>query len=224
MLLKGFVFDFDGLIVDTEMPQFIVFREEFAKLGAAFTYKDWWKIIGTGYDAYNPFDALSCVAGDHRDAAYFRKRIDGRVDDLLNQTQPLPGVVDFIREAQRLGIPMAVASSSPRAWVRGHLERIGLLDAFDTVITSADVHQVKPDPELYQLAVRRLNLQPEECVAFEDSLNGIKSAKGAGLTCIAIPNEITREMPLAMADWIVESFTGLNVQDVLQLTKNTKTV
>ncbi len=224
MHMSGLVFDFDGLIVDTEMPQFIIFQEEFKKLGFAYTYKDWWKIIGSGYGEYNPYEHLASLAGDHHDADNFKKSIDGRIRALLNQAQPLPGVVDFINEARRMRIPMAVASSSPQGWVHGHLKRIGLFSAFDKIITSADVTNVKPDPEIFRLAVESLGLKPDQCVAFEDSLNGIKSAKAAGLYCIAIPNDITRSMPLDLADRIVASFNDLRIEDVLELTNRTKYV
>ena len=224
MQVKGFIFDFDGLILDTESPQFVIFHDEFAKYGVAFTYQDWWKVIGTGFGFYNPFEHLASLAGDHHNSAYFRQMIDQQIAEALDQTQPFPGVVPFIQEAYRLNIPMAVASSSERSWVRGQLKRVGLLDSFSRVITADDVSQVKPDPELYVAAASSLKLQPAECIAFEDSLNGIKSAKAAGIYCIAIPNEITREMPLQMADQIVQSFSELRIQDLLALTINTNIV
>lgn len=224
MQAKGFIFDFDGLILDTESPQFVIFHDEFAKYGVTFTYQDWWKVIGTGFAEYNPFDHLARLAGDHHDSAYFHEMIDRQIAEKLDQTQPFPGVVRFIQEARRLNIPMAVASSSECSWVRGQLKRIGLLDSFSSVITSDDVSQVKPDPELYLAAASSLKLQPAECIAFEDSLNGIKSAKAAGIYCIAIPNEITLEMPLHMADQIVHSFNDLRLQDLLALTINTNIV
>lgn len=224
MQAKGFIFDFDGLILDTESPQFVIFRDEFAKYGVTFTYEDWWKVIGTGFGVYNPFDHLARLADDHHDSAYFRQMIDRQIAEALDQTQPFPGVVPFIQDARRMNIPMAVASSSDRDWVRRQLSRIGLLDFFSSVITADDVSQVKPDPELYLVAARSLKLQPVECIAFEDSLNGIKSAKAAGIYCIAIPNEITLEMPLEMADQIVRSFSELRIQELMELTINTNIV
>ncbi len=224
MQAKGFIFDFDGLILDTESPQFLIFRDEFAKYGVAFTYQDWWKVIGTGFAEYNPFEHLASLAGDHHNSEYFHQLIDRQIAEKLDQAQPFPGVVPFIQAARRLKIPMAVASSSERSWVRGQLKRLGLLGSFSSVITADDVSQVKPDPELYLVAARSLKLHPAECIAFEDSLNGIKSAKAAGIYCIAIPNEITLEMPLQMADQIVRSFSDLRIQDLLTLTIDTNIV
>lgn len=224
MQAKGFIFDFDGLILDTESPQFVIFHKEFARFGVTFTYQDWWKVIGSGFAEYNPFDHLASLADDHHDSAYFRQMIDRQIAEALDQAQPFPGVVPFIQDAMRLQLPMAVASSSDQDWVCRQLTRIGLLDCFSSVITADDVSQVKPDPELYLVAARSLKLQPAECIAFEDSLNGIKSAKAAGIYCIAIPNEITRKMPLEMADQIVPSFSDLRIHDLLALTINTNIV
>lgn len=141
--------------------------------------------------------------------------IDERVDERLNRMSPFPGVVDFIRHAFQMGIPMSVASSSSRQWVYHHLDRLELTPLFQHILTVDDVHLPKPDPELYILAASRMGISASELTAFEDSLNGIKAAKAAGLYCIAIPNDMTREMNLNQADKVVNSFTELAVAGVL---------
>jgi len=214
-MIKGFVFDFDGLILDTETPLFEVYRELFADYGVEISLHQWWKIIGTGLGEYNPLEHLVQVAGDHHHKEDFRALIDERVDERLNRMSPFPGVVDFIRHAFQMGIPMSVASSSSRQWVHHHLDRLELTPLFQHILTVDDVHLPKPDPELYILAASRMGISASELTAFEDSLNGIKAAKAAGLYCIAIPNDMTREMNLNQADKVVNSFTELAVAGVL---------
>lgn len=215
MPIKGFVFDFDGLILDTEIPLFEVYRELFAGYGVEITMRQWWRIIGTGHGEYDPLEHLVQVSGDHHTTSDFSQLINERVDERLKSMAPLPGVVDFIQQANRLNISMAVASSSSRAWVFRHLDRLGLTSSFQHILTFDDVQHPKPDPELYLLAASRLNISPANLIAFEDSYNGIKAAKAANLYCIAVPNEMTREMQLDQADKIVGSFTELSVSDLL---------
>jgi len=119
-----------------------------------------------------------------------------------------------IADAQRLGLALGVASSSTTQWVHGHLRRLNLIHHFQTLCTREDVAEVKPDPELYALAVSRLGVEPHEAVALEDSPNGIASAKAAGLFCVAIPNPLTAGMSLSAADIRVPSLTVLSLSNI----------
>jgi HAD superfamily hydrolase (TIGR01509 family) len=128
----------------------------------------------------------------------------------MDEVELLPGVEAFIKQANDLGLPMAVASSSSAEWVIGHLERFRLRHYFKSVVTSEDVQHVKPEPDLYLLALQNLGLSNVSVLAFEDSPNGIKAAKAAGLHCLAVPNLITREMDLQQADKMYGSFLELH--------------
>ena len=210
MKFSGFIFDFDGLILDTEMPRFTAWQEEFAKLGFPLTFRDWWKTIGTGPSAYDPAKHLYELTKGRVDPVAINRSANIRADELVASAQLLPGVEDFIQTAAKAGKPMAVASSSDYEWVIGHLTRFDLLPYFMAVFTARDVKNVKPDPALYLLATEKFGLPASSILAFEDSPNGIKAAKAAGLHCLAVPNRITSEMDLSSADLIVESFTGLH--------------
>jgi HAD superfamily hydrolase (TIGR01509 family) len=218
MAMQGFVFDFDGLILDTETPLFNTYKRVFAEYGYNLTLQEWSRIIGTGHTVYDPLDHLVQVAGDHHDRSAFARRIDREVGEILQSQPAMPGVVAFIEGASAEHIPMAVCSSSSRAWVQGHLQRIQLLHHFQQVVTLDDVTMPKPDPQLYLLAASHLGLLPEDLVAFEDSLNGVRAAKAAGLYCIAVPNEMTRSMNLELADQVVSSFLELSLDNILSLT------
>lgn len=210
MIFKGFIFDFDGLILDTEIPRFTAWQEAFSKYGFPLTYRDWWKTIGTGPTAYDPGKHLYDLTQEKVDIPSLRLSVNTRTDELLQEAELLPGVKDFIKTAHHLRMPMAVASSSDRSWVISNLEKFNILEFFEVVFTSEDVEKVKPDPELYLRALQHLSLPANSAVAFEDSPNGIKSAKQAGLRCVAVPNRITREMDLSAADLIISSFEEIS--------------
>jgi HAD superfamily hydrolase (TIGR01509 family) len=124
---------------------------------------------------------------------------------------PLPGVVDRMDEARRLGLGIAVASSSSRRWVETHLARLGLRAKVDAVLTKDDVARVKPFPDLYLAAAAALGVAPAACVTFEDSANGVKAAKAAGMTCYAVPNPITKDLVFDAADGVLGSLADITL-------------
>lgn len=219
MALKGIIFDFDGLIIDTEMPGCTAWAELFNKNGFSFTIEDWKKAIGTGPTAYDPSKHLSQLTNGLLDAQTIQEQTLTRTRELIEMQPMLPGVLDFLIATERLGLPMAVASSSNREWVEGYLSKLDIRKFFKVVCTSNDVKSVKPDPELFLLAARKLGIAPSEALIFEDSPNGIKAAKDAGIPCIAIPNAITKSMDLSLATRIVDSFLELDPQELISSTK-----
>ncbi len=217
MTLKGFIFDFDGLILDTEMPGCKAWSELFNEHGFRFTLEDWKKAIGTGPSAYDPASHLKELTHGELDASLIRKQTLQRTRELIEKETILPGVQKFIEDAHHAGLNMGVASSSGRDWVEGYLEKLNLRDFFNSVCTADDVEKVKPDPELYQVTARRLNLEPSEIIVFEDSPNGVRAARDAGMFCVAIPNEITRSMDLSHANLIFPSFETIEIPRLVDL-------
>jgi len=133
----------------------------------------------------------------------------------LMTAQPLlPGIASCVSSARTRGLKLAVASSSTHKWVTRNLERFDLLDQFDAVCTRDYVEAVKPDPALYLLALERLGVASAEAIAFEDSPNGILAAKRAGIFCVAIPNPLTRELSLDLADRRLASLEEFSLDDV----------
>ena len=131
------------------------------------------------------------------------------------EAQPvLPGVVDLAREARRLGLGTAVASSATRGWVLGWLGKHGIKDLFDSVSGREDVAQVKPAPDLFLLAADLLGVAPASCLVFEDSPNGIRAARAAGMRCVAVPNEVTRLLELGEPDLVLGSAGELPLAEV----------
>ena len=216
MNIKGLIFDFDGLILDTEMPCFMAWVELYKKYGSTFTMQDYGRIIGTDNSKFNPALNLVHLTNGLINQEEINTIIFSRTRELIEKQSLLPGVYQTLESAKNLDIPMAIASSSKRNWVEGYLSSLNIRPFFLVLCTFEDVKQVKPNPELYLLAANRLGFLPSEVLVFEDSLNGIKAAHAAGAYCIAIPNEITREMDLSMADRVVTSFQEVDLNEFLK--------
>ncbi len=214
--IKALVFDFDGLIVDTEVPIFRAWQRIYREHGQELPLDRWLTIIGTSTGDFDPVREL----GER-----VEEKLDERELDALERLyyaestalqQLLPGVADYLRVAGELGLKTAVASSSTRAWVMEHLDRLGIGGQFDAIVCREDVKRTKPDPELYRTALRRLAVQPEEAIAFEDSSNGIHAAKSAGLYCVAVPNLLTVDLDLTEADQRLLTLEAMPLREVIK--------
>ena len=150
--MKALIFDFDGLIVDTEMPDYISWQEVYKDYDCDLALEDWASIVGGNAESeFDPHKHLEEVCGQTIDReAIWIKRRKSYLDHL--ESQPiLPGVLEYLEKAQELGLKLGIASSSPENWVVGHLSRLGLIDHFEVICTADDVEQTKPDPTLFLL-------------------------------------------------------------------------
>lgn len=210
MTLQGLVFDFDGLILDTEMPEFVSLRTAFAAEGAALPVEEWRSRVGAT-DTRHWTEWLEEILGRGIDRETARNSRLDHHHALIAEQEIRPGVVALLDGAEAASIPVAVASSSPLDWVGGHLERRGLLPRFDVVVTSDDVSRTKPAPDLYLVAVAALGVDPRWTVALEDSAHGCTAAVTAGLYCIVVPNEVTESQDFSHADRVVSSLAELEM-------------
>lgn len=216
MTLKGLIFDFDGLILDTETPEYQAWAEIYHRYGAELDISTWGQVIGTSPDKFDPVTHLEKITGTKLSHLDLRTQHRARSNELTDQLIPLPGVENLLALAKQAGIKLAIASSSDRNWVEGRLIRSDLIHWFDCIRTANDVPVVKPAPDLYRHALNGLGLQPKEAIAFEDSPNGITAAQAAGIYCIAIPNEITKFLPIQHADKIVSSLNEISLDELSQ--------
>jgi HAD superfamily hydrolase (TIGR01509 family) len=208
--LRALVFDFDGLICDTETSSYQTAREIYAEHGVDLTVAQWQTRIGT-HGRHWLADLESAIGPlSDRDALTERRRLAHH--ERLLAEQALPGVADFTARAVDAGLVLAVASSSSMSWVSEHLERLGLLDRFAAISTSEEGVPAKPEPEVYRRALTAIGVDASETAAFEDSPNGIAAAKAAGLFCIAVPNGMTTGLDLSAADMVVESFLDIDLE------------
>jgi HAD superfamily hydrolase (TIGR01509 family) len=214
-MIRAVVFDFDGLILDTEAPEFQTWQEIYQTHGCELLLEVWATGLGTSADAFDPYTHLEGQAGCPLDREAIQQRRRQRYLELLGANSALPGVREYIAEAKRLGLRLGVASSSSREWVVGHLTELGLSAYFDCIKCRDDVTRVKPDPALYQAVVETFALQPHQVIALEDSPNGITAAKRAGLFCVAVPNPLTRQLSLAHADLRINSLADFPLPQLL---------
>ncbi|MEY2420091.1 MAG: hypothetical protein QOI95_158 [Acidimicrobiaceae bacterium] len=212
--LRGLVFDFDGLICDTETSSYETAREIYAEHGVDLTRTQWQNRIGT-HGRHWLADLETAIGPlSDRDALTERRRLAHH--ERLLAEEALPGVADFTKRAVDAGMLLAVASSSTAQWVSDHLQRLGLLDRFAAISTCEDGVPAKPEPQVYRLALEAIGVDSSEAAAFEDSPNGIAAAKAAGLFCVAVPNRMTSGLDLSAADMVIESFLELDL-DLLRL-------
>lgn len=212
--IRALIFDFDGLILDTEGPEYRSWSEIYQSYGCELDFAVWATCIGTA-NVFDPYAELERLLGRPIDREEIRAARRIRNDELLGAETVRSGIAEYLEAARELGIACAVASSSSRSWVAGHLARLGLLDAFACLRCADDVPEVKPNPALYQAAIGALRVKPTEAIALEDSPNGVLAAKRAGLTCVAIPNAVTRQLPLDHADLIIDSLLDLPLGQLL---------
>ena len=221
-MIRTLVFDFDGLIVDTESPDYHSWREIYEAHGCDLPLDEWCGNIGLGAGdvRFVPFEHLQAQVTqtlnyEEVKAARRRRYLE------MNDAQPiLPGVESYIADAKRLGLKLAVASSSDCAWVTGHLTRLNLIQHFEVIRCADDVANTKPHPELYLAAVSALGVKPIEAVALEDSSHGLTSAKAAGLYAVAIPNPMTHRLPLEHADLRLNSLADMPLETLLATIEN----
>lgn len=215
MSIKALIFDFDGLILETETPIFQSWQELYHAHGCEIPMEAWAKIIGASEYEFDPFDELERQLGRTVDREAVASGRRQRELELIHSQAVLPGVRDYLSAAQRKGLTCAVASSSSCDWVEGHLKRLGLYDNFAAIKTSEDVAHTKPAPDLFMAALTSLQVGAQEAIVFEDSPNGILAAKSAGLFCVTVPNGLTAGLSLELADMRLNSLADLSLDDLL---------
>lgn len=190
-MLEAVIFDMDGLLADTEWPDFVAWQELFAAHGDELTLEQWVGEVGV-WGATTIKARFRALRGtEEGEAALFDGR-RARFREQVALLSPLPGVERLIATLEAAGIPCGVASSSDREWVAFVLGGLGLQDRLGAVVTGDDVAARKPAPDLYLEAARRLGVRPSRCVAIEDSAVGASAAVAAGMRCVAVPNLLTR--------------------------------
>jgi HAD superfamily hydrolase (TIGR01509 family) len=216
MPVSALLFDFDGLIVDTETPSLTSWQELYREHGHELSLERWAAAVGT-IGGFDPVAYLHELAGPVDLTEGLERR---RARDLaLSEIEDVrPGVLDYLVEARRRGIATAIVSSSSREWVDNHLARLERVGRFDEIVTAdGDPARAKPRPVLYLEALERLEVAAADAVAFEDSPNGVHAARAAGIFCVAVPNGVTATLGLEEADHVVSSLDELPFTRLLEL-------
>ncbi|GIV96438.1 MAG: haloacid dehalogenase [Herpetosiphonaceae bacterium] len=214
MIISAVILDFDGLILDTETSIFEAWRAVFREYQQELSVEVWGNALGT-HGGYDPCAHLCELTGLTLDSEVLRRRVhEAHIEQCLREPL-LPGVLDVLHEARAQGLRTAVASSSSRGWVERWLAAHRIHHLFDTVCARDDVKRVKPAPDLFLLAAERLDVPPERCLVFEDSPNGIRAARSAGMRCVAVPNAISRMLPLPDPDLVVRSLAEIPLTSLI---------
>jgi len=214
--MRGLIFDFDGLILDTELPDYQSWEQVYKSYGVSLPLAKWGEIIGGNAESdFEPHEYLESLVGKpvDREQIWVTRR-KSYLDHLENQPV-LPGVMDYLTEARQRNLKLAVASSSPENWVQGHLSRLELRQYFDVVVTADDVVHTKPSPELFLLAAQKIGINPVDAIVLEDSPNGVRAAKRAQMFVVAVPNPVTNQLDLSEADLRLNSLTEMPLVDLL---------
>lgn len=213
------VFDFDGLILDTETPLYDAWRLTFEDHGVdPIPLEEWLSSLGLHDDdprRLDPFARLQSAIGRELIVDEVQEARRVLKDTAIAAELLRPGVTAVLDQAEALGIPAAVATSSSFEWVGGHLADRRILHRFGTVSCAGGAVRGKPAPDTYVQACERLGVDPAGALAFEDSPNGVRAAKAAGLTCIAVPNPISGTLDYSHADARVTSLEQVDLTATL---------
>lgn len=214
-MIKALIFDFDGIIIDSESPELLAWQEVFAAHGRTLDLDVWADLVGRPRNHFDLYSYFQEQIDPDADIAALRKDRRARVIALTERQPVLPGVHDYLRGARELGLKLGVASSSSAQHVRGHLQRLDLLQFFHTTKCFEDTEAHKPEPAPYLAVLDELGVGADEAVAFEDSPNGVSAARAAGIFCVAVPNPVTIRLPLGHADHRLASLAEESLEQIM---------
>lgn len=224
-MLKAVIFDFDGIIVDTEPIHFQAFQSILQPVGLGYSWEEYLeKYIGfDDRDAFREaFSSAGILLDDGMLAEFINRKAEFFERIVRQGVQPYPGVIDLVKELSG-NLPLGLCSGALRRDIMPILEQFGLQKSFDTIVTADDVQASKPDPESYILSIKRLTevfqrstIDPRECIAIEDTPAGILSAAGAGIHVLAVTNSYEKER-LGGAMHITDSLENITFEDLRSL-------
>jgi putative hydrolase of the HAD superfamily len=212
------IFDFDGIVLDSETPEFESHRRIYERCGVTLTVDEWCDVIGTWSEGHDEqwFRRLCAQSsGAPGREAYFAER--RQIFEAIVPAAPMRGVHELLVQLRDAGVMAAIASSAPARWVVGAVDRLGIRPLFDAVVTGDEVAHRKPAPDVYLEAARRLGVDPARSVAIEDSEPGIAAACAAGMKVIAIPHWLTARHDLSAAHLTVAHASELTVERLTSL-------
>lgn len=215
-MIKGIIFDMDGVIIDSEIIHYEVFRDVSRKHGIESSFEDYNKYVGSTDEAiysafkekYNLKEDLDYLIKEHQDR--FMEILDMKKD-----IQPIKGVKELIIEFHNRGYKLALASSAPYMNIDKVLDLFNIETYFDIRISGEDLEQGKPHPGIFLNAAKFLKLNPKECLVIEDSKNGVLAAKRAGMKCLGYRNENSGEQDISKADLIIDDFSTLDISSII---------
>ncbi|MES9685468.1 HAD-IA family hydrolase [Gottfriedia acidiceleris] len=213
-MIKAVIFDFDGLIVDTESVWFEAYKEVLQRHEVELTLQKFSEVVGTSDEIL--FDFINSNLKEPIEKELIEQMAKELVDEKLLKPVLRESVEDYLISAKNAGLQIALASSSSREWVESFLKKLTIYEYFSVIKTKDDVKKVKPDPELYLKAIEEIGIQASEAIAFEDSLNGLIAATKAGLNCVIVPNQVTSHLEFENHSLRLSSMAEKSLEDVIK--------
>jgi beta-phosphoglucomutase family hydrolase len=208
-MIKAVIFDMDGLMVDTEPLYSQAMQQVAQKRGKCFTLELKQKIMGRlAIDSMRIFKEALGLNESPEEILEEREKIYGKL--IAQEIKPMPGLFKVLELLDKMGIRKAIASSSKRCWIELIIDKLGIRNQFEIIVSGQEIQRGKPNPDIYLLAAKKLNLKPQQCLVIEDATSGVKSAKSANMKCIAIPNQFTQGLDFSGADLVLNSLEEIN--------------
>ena len=216
MPIRAFLFDFDGLILDTETAARAGWRWLYEQHGHELPDDLWMTVVGT-HSSWDIMGHLEGLVGEPLDRETWNERRYAHEVTLLEAEELRPGILEYLEYARGHELKRAIVSSASRRWIDMHLERLEQAVGWDAIVTAdRDASRAKPNPTMYLEALGVLGVSSDEAVVFEDSPNGVAAGKAAGIFVVGVPNEVTREVGLRDADLVVESLADLPPAELVE--------
>lgn len=217
-MLKAVLFDMDGVIIDSEPIHYRLSKMYYSELGLDITDEEYYTFVGIGDKEI--FTRLKEKYGlkqkvDEMVEAYQQRYIEHLQG--LKDEKPIKGVDILIKDIYKRGFHLALGSSATRRNIEAVLEYFKLREYFDEIVSGCEVERSKPSPDIYVRAAEKLGMDPSGCVVIEDSSNGVRAAKSAGMKCIGYKNHNSGEQDISPADIIIDSFEGLDFGRLVSL-------
>lgn len=221
-MIKGIIFDFDGLIIDTESAWYEALVQEFDTYQVELPFEKWVQCVGASHEVFDPYQYFAEQCQVPYEIEEIKQRVHARHSDIMATRELREGVVDYMKTARRLGLKVGIASSSHLSWIQPYLQKFQIDQYIDSIRCADYVKQVKPDPEVYELALQSLELSPEETIAFEDSPNGAKAAFLAGTHVVTVPNRVTEHLEFGPHLFRLQSMGEMPLERVIERVEKLK--
>ncbi len=216
MAIKAVIFDFDGVIADTPSAWLGSIGEFMKKRNVELTQEDYENLVGKTFS--KKYEILKKKYGLDIDYDEFWQNTQNLARKKVSENLPLnPGVEELINSLEEKGIILAIASANSRRNIHLITDKFNLTDKFSVMVDIHDVTEHKPSPAVYLKTAEKLGIDPKECVAVEDTLLGVESAKNAGMRVIAVPGKFSKDVDFSKADLVVESLEELNAEKIISL-------
>lgn len=211
-MIRALIFDFDGLILDTETPLIDSYCDVHTAHGVPFDRTLFVRNVGHADYTFDPWHGFS----PHADRAGLEAERRACKNARLLRQRVLPGVAAMLDAARARSLRIGLASNSEHSWVEPHLERLGLLDRFEFLACREDAPSPKPEPDLYRLVLNRFGIRGHEAIAFEDSRTGVLAAKRANAWVVAVANESTAHHDFTPAHLRVPSLDQISLDALIE--------